>query len=158
LFVFIFAFFKKVDAYKSFSSGAADALKLILDILPLLATIFIAIQIFTASGLLDIFSVMLSPIFEFFGIPRELSTFIIIKPFSGNGSLVLFNEIVETFGADSYITKTASVIAGSSETIFYTSALYFSKTKIKNLGFALPIAVLTTFFASVLAAFVCRFI
>jgi len=97
-------------------------------------------------------------VFTLFGVPRELGGFIILKPFSGSGSITLFNEIVIKYGADSYITRVASVIAGSSETVFYISAVYFSKTKIRKLGFAIPIALVCVFVAAVVASFVCLII
>jgi len=155
IFIFAFAAFRRVNTYQSFTKGAKAALKLSIDILPFIATILIAIQLFARSGLLDLLCVALSPIMGLFGIPSELTHFIILKPFSGSGSIALFQEIVTLHGPDSYITRVASVIAGSSETVFYISAVYFSKTKIKNLSYAIPVALLCVFVAAVLAAFVC---
>jgi spore maturation protein B len=157
--IFVYAgFFKRVNTYQSFTAGAKAAIKLSVDILPFIATILIAIQLFTRSGLLDILCSALQPVFSLFGIPTELSAFIILKPFSGSGSITLFNDIVTKFGADSYITRVASVIAGSSETVFYISAVYFSKTKIKNLSFAIPVALFCTFLSAMLASLVCLII
>jgi spore maturation protein B len=158
LFIFVYAGFKRVNTYKSFTQGAKAAIKLCVDILPFIATILIAIQLFRVSGLLDILCDVLAPIFGFFGVPSELTAFIILKPFSGSGSISLFNEIVATHGADSYITRVASVIAGSSETVFYISAVYFSKTKIRRLAYAIPVALFCVILAAILAALVCRII
>lgn len=154
--IFIYAGFKKVNTYQSFAHGARDALKLTIEILPFIATILIAIHLFAASGLLDLLCTVFEPVFRVLGIPSELSHFIILKPFSGSGSITLFNDIVIKYGTDSYITRVASVIAGSSETVFYISAVYFSKTKIKNLGYAIPVALLCCFVAAILASLVCR--
>ena len=155
IFIFAFAGFRRVNTYQSFTKGAKAAIKLSIDILPFIATILIAIQLFTRSGLLDLLCTALSPVFGLFGIPSELTAFIILKPFSGSGSIALFQEIVTKFGPNSYITRVASVIAGSSETVFYISAVYFSKTKIKNLSYAIPVALLCVFAAAVLASLVC---
>ena len=154
--IFVYAgFFKRVNTYQSFVTGAKAAIRLSIDILPFIATILVAIQLFTRSGLLDLLCVVLNPVFSLFGIPTELSAFVILKPFSGSGSITLFNEIVLKYGPDSYITRVASVIAGSSETVFYISAVYFSKTKIRRLAYAIPVALVCVFVAAVLAAFVC---
>jgi spore maturation protein B len=99
-----------------------------------------------------------SPAFKLLGIPPDLTAFIILKPFSGSGSIALYEDIVKTHGADSYITRVASVIAGSSETIFYISAVYFSKTNIKKLGLAIPVALFCTMLSAILASIVCKFI
>ena len=155
IFIFAFAGFRRVNTYQSFAKGAKAAIKLSIDILPFIATILIAIQLFARSGLLELLCTALAPVMGLFGIPAELTHFIILKPFSGSGSIALFQEIVTLHGPNSYITRVASVIAGSSETVFYISAVYFSKTKIRNLSYAIPVALLCVFAAAVLAAFVC---
>lgn len=155
IFIFAFAGFRRVNTYQSFTKGAKAAVKLSIDILPFVATVLIAIQLFTRSGLLDLLCLILEPVMGFFGVPAELTAFIILKPFSGSGSIALFKEIVMLHGPDSYITRVASVIAGSSETVFYISAVYFSKTKIRNLSYAIPVALLCVFAAAVLASLVC---
>jgi spore maturation protein B len=154
----VYAFFKGVNTYKSFVEGAKAAVRLCIDILPFICAILVAIQLLQMSGVLLILTNILGPLFEIMGIPRELTAFIILKPFSGSGSIALFEEIVRTHGADSYITRVASVIAGSSETVFYISAVYFSKTNIKRLGLAIPVALFCTFLTAILAAMVCRVI
>ena len=156
--IFVYAFFKGVNTYNSFIAGAKSAIKLCIDILPFICAILIAIQLIQMSGLLAYVVMVVGPIFEFMGIPRDLTAFIILKPFSGSGSIALFEEIVKTHGPDSYITRVASVIAGSSETVFYISAVYFSKTDIKKLGYAIPVALFCTLLAAILAAFVCKII
>jgi len=154
LFVLVYAGFKRVNTYQSFVDGAKAAIKLAIDILPFVATILIAIHLFSQSGLLELLADYMGPIFGVLGIPQELTAYIIIRPFSGSGSVVLFTEIVKEHGPDSYITRVASVIAGSSETVFYISAVYFSKTKIKNLSYAIPVALICTFLTAVLAAWI----
>ena len=156
LLIFVYAGFKRVNTYHSFVAGAKAGMKLAVDIAPFVCTILVAIQLLSKSGLLDYLCIALEPIFKVLGIPSELSAFIILKPFSGSGSITLFNEIVTQYGADSYITRVASVIAGSSETVFYISAVYFSKTKIRKLGYAIPVALVCVFLAAILAALVCR--
>ena len=156
LLIFLYALFKGVNTYQSFVKGAKDAVRLTIDILPFIATILIAIQLFAASGLLDVLALATRPVFDLLGIPHELTPFIILKPFSGGGSIALFEAIVEEHGADSYIARVASVIAGSSETVFYISAVYFSKTKIKNLGWAIPVALFCTFLVAIFGALTIR--
>jgi spore maturation protein B len=156
LFIFIYAAAKGTDTYSAFVKGARDAVALILELMPFIVTILTAVALFQASGLLAILCDLVEPVFRLLGIPPELTHFIFLKPFSGTGSIALYDNIVVQYGADSYITRTASVIAGSSDTVFYISAVYFSKTKIKKLGFAIPIALFCTFVSAVLSAFVCR--
>ena len=154
--IFVYAFFRGVNTYKSFIRGASDAIKLIIDILPFICTILIAIQLIALSGLLNYVVILVGPFFEVFGIPRELTGFIILRPFSGAGSIALFEELVRTHGADSHIVRVASVIAGSSETVFYIAVVYFSKTNIRKLGYAIPVALFCSWLTAVLAALVLR--
>jgi len=156
LFIFAYAFKKRVNTYQSFTNGAKSAIQLVIEILPFICAILIAIQLLSHSGLLTGLVWLVSPVFHLFGIPPELTAFIILKPFSGSGSIALFENIVATYGADSYITRVASVIAGSTETVFYISAVYFSKTNIKKLGYAIPVALFVTFLSAIFAALVCR--
>ena len=153
----VFATFKKdVKPYNSFVDGAKQSIPLIVDIFAYIVAVFIFIEIFDKSGLTNLFATILSPVFNFLGIPTELTKLVVLKPFSGSGGLALLQDIFDTYGVDSYIGRCASVILASSDTVFYVSTVYFSKTKVKKLGFAVPIALLATFFSVVLSCLFCR--
>jgi len=156
--IFLYAFIRGVNTYKSFVKGAQDAIRLIIDILPYICTILIAIQLIAMSGILDLLVRGFGPVFEWFGIPRDLTAYIILRPFSGSGSIALFEQIVQTHGPDSNITRIASIIAGSSETVFYISVIYFSKTNIKKLGYAIPVALFCTMLTAILGALIVQII
>lgn len=154
--VFAFAIYKKVKIYDEFSAGVGEALKFTLSLLPCLAAIFMMCELFEASGLADMLTELLSPVFGFFGIPKELSKLVLIKPFSGSGSLTYLNEIIKEYGADSYIARCACVCFGSSETVFYISAVYFAGLKQKKLAAPIAIVLISTFLTTVLACFICK--
>lgn len=154
--LFIYANIKKVNTYQVFVDGAKTSLNLIFDIFAYIVAIFIIIELFSVSGLSDKLSIILEPVFNFFGVPIELSKLIIVKPFSGSGGLALLTEVFEKYGVDSYISRCACVILGSSETAFYVSTVYFSKTSVKKLGFAIPIALLCTIISVILGCALCR--
>lgn len=147
---------KKVNCYTTFAEGAKGAIKLCFDILPFLVAIFVAIQLFKVSGLTTITSNLFAPIMEFIGIPKELTELMIIRPFSGSGSLAILEQIYLDYGADSYISRCASVIMGSSETIFYVATIYLSQTKTKRLLYAIPVALLACLASSIVACFICK--
>ena len=156
--LFIYANIKKVNTYQVFVDGAKSSLNLIFDIFAYIVSIFVIIELFSVSGLSTYFSKMLAPILNFFGIPVELGELIIVKPFSGSGGLGLLVKVFEAYGVDSYVSRCACVILGSSETVFYVSAVYFSKTSVKKLGFAIPIALLCTFVSIIIGCALCRVI
>lgn len=156
--VFVFAIVKKVKIYDEFSAGIGEALRFVFTLIPCLAAIFMMCELFETSTLSDKLSEFMSPVFSFFGIPKELTKLVLIKPFSGSGSLAYLNKIIEEYGADSYISRCACVCYGSSETVFYISAVYFAGLKQKKLAAPIALVLISTFFTTVLACFLCKFI
>ena len=156
IFTLLYACYKKVNAYNSFVFGAKTSFDLILTSLPYLVAIFIALELFRESGLSLMLSKILSPVFGIFGIPSELNEMILIKPFSGCGSIAVLENIFTQYGADSYLARAGSCIAGSSEAIFYVTAVYFSKTDIKKFSYAIPVALIANFIGVVVACNICK--
>ena len=156
--VFIFAAVKKVNIYESFTEGIEEAFRFTVSLLPCLAAVFMMCELFEVSGLSDMLTRWLSPVFGFLGIPPELTKLVLIKPFSGSGSLAYLNEIIETYGADSYIARCACVCFGSSETVFYISAVYFAGLKVKKLAVPIICVLISTLVSTILACLICRVI
>ena len=158
IFVFIFAAVKKVNVYESFTDGIKEAFNFTVSLLPCLAAIFMMCALFEESGLSNLLTRLLSPVFGFLGIPEELTKLILIKPFSGSGSLAYLNEIISKYGADSYIARCACVCFGSSETVFYISAVYFAGLKVKKLAMPVICVLAATFLSTISACLICRMI
>lgn len=156
IFVFIYGAIKKVRLYDGFAEGIKGALPLVVSIFPYLAAIFTMTALLEKSGVSGMLIKVLSPAFEFLGIPKEVCPLVLLKPFSGSGSLALLSDIFNAYGADSYISRCASCIFGSSETVFYVSAIYFSKCKNKNLFKPIAISLFATFISCVFACFICK--
>ena len=156
LFVFVYAKIKKVNVYNSFINGAKQSLGVVVSIFPFLVTIMIMVQFIKISGLASLVANLISPVFNLMGIPSELCELVLLKPFSGNGSLAILNDIFTTHGVDSYIGRCASVIVGSCDTVFYVTTLYCSQIKVKRLFYAVPVALLATLLGTVLSCLLCR--
>ena len=154
----IYTIIKKINAYKSFTKGALEGVKLVLDILPFIVAIMLAVELMRFSGVTDYLSKLLAPVFGFLGIPSELTEFVLLRPFTGAGSLALLDDILNTFGADSYVSRVACTIMGTGETVFYVSAVYFSTVGQKKYTPALLIALSISFISVILSCLVCRFI
>ena len=154
--VFGFAVFRKVKIYDEFSAGVSDAVKFTFSLIPCLAAIFMMCELFEISGLSAALTKLLSPFFSFLGVPPELTRLILIKPFSGSGSLAYLTEVINEFGADSYIARCACVCFGSSETLFYISAVYFAGLKTKKLAAPIAIVLFATLVSTVVACLLCR--
>lgn len=147
---------KKVRVYDCFLEGAKDSLSLIKTIFPFIATIFVCIELFKASGLSQLLSSWLATPLNWLGIPKEITELLLLVPLSGNGTIALFENIVNTCGVDSYPARCAAVIAGGTETIFYISAVYFSSKKVKKLRYAIPVSLFATLIGTVCACAMCR--
>ncbi len=155
LIIFIIAVFKKVKPYDAFTEGAKSAIPFAMSIFPYLVSIFVLTELFEASGLSDAVTKLISPLLHLLGIPSELTKLVLIKPFSGNGALAILTEIYQTYGVDSYLSRCASVIYGSSETVFYVAAVYFAGAKTKNLTKPILISLFASFCSCVFACFIC---
>ena len=119
-----YALIRRVNPYEAFIRGAADAVPTLL----------------RGCGALDALGNWLSPVFEKIGIPSELTPLILLRPFSGSASLALLGDTLTRYGADSFVGRAASVCVGSTETIFYTLALYCGSVGISKTRHALPAA------------------
>ena len=155
LVIFLFALIKKVKPYDAFTLGAKSAIPFAVSLFPYLVSIFVITELFEVSGISNAVSTFVSPFFNLLGIPSELTKLVLIKPFSGNGSLAILTEIFNTYGVDSYLSRCASVIYGSSETVFYVAAVYFAGAKTKKLTAPILISLFASFCSCVFACFIC---
>ena len=154
--VLLFSIFKNINAYDAFVSGGRQAVDLCINTFPYLVAIFVVVELLSISGISNLLASATAPVFNLFGIPSELTEFLVLRPFSGSGSMAMLSKLFSTYGADSYISKCACVIMSCSETTFYIVAVYFSTTKIKNLKYTIPVCLLSAFIGSVLACAFCR--
>ena len=155
LIIFFFALIKKVKPYDAFTLGAKSAIPFAASLFPYLVSIFVITELFEISGISNAVSTFISPFFNLLGIPSELTKLVLIKPFSGNGSLAILTEIFNTYGVDSYLSRCSSVIYGSSETVFYVAAVYFAGAKTKKLTAPILISLFASFCSCVFACFIC---
>jgi spore maturation protein B len=146
-------YWKDVNVFDAFIEGAKEGIDITFKIAPYLIAIFVAIDLMNSSGLLNLAIAYLKPITAFFNFPPEVLPLILIKPFSGSGYTVVLADIFKQYGTETFIGKFASILAGSTETIFYVLSVYFGVIGIKNLRHAL-IAAITTEIAAIIIAFI----
>ncbi len=156
--LFVYALVKRVKIYDCFTEGVKESVPLVVALFPYLAAVLMLSELFEQSGLSAALTSFLAPGFRFLGIPPEIAKLVMMKPFSGSGSTALLSEIFSAYGADSYIARCAAVSYGSSETVFYISAVYFAKVKYKKLFKPVLIALTANFVTVVFGCFLCRFL
>lgn len=155
--ILFYGIIKKVDIYAVFIEGAMEGAKSALRIFPYILAVIFAINLFIMSGAENFIVKLLTPITSVIGFPPELLSLAIVKPLSGGGSLGVFQSIINTYGADSYIGRSASVLMGSSETIFYTVAVYFGAVGIKNIRHTIKVGLIAHCASIIAALAVCKF-
>lgn len=136
----IYAMSKKVDVYSALTAGIGEGLSMTVKILPSLIGLLTAVYMFRASGAMEFLVGLLSPLLQRLGIPPETTPLLLIRPISGSGALAVGSELMQQYGPDSYIGRTAAVMLGCTETTFYTIAVYFGSAGIHRTRYAVPAA------------------
>ncbi len=151
----IYALSKKQDVYTALLQGGRDGLRLLFTIAPALVMLLTAVHMLRASGALEAFCAWLKPFANAVGIPAEILPLVLLRPFSGSGTLAIGADIMSVYGVDSLIGRTAAIVLGSTETTFYTVSVYFGAVNIRKTRYAIPaalIADITGFLAGCLSA------
>ena len=146
---------RKENAYDILLSGTADGLKMLVTIIPALILLLTAVSMLRASGAVEVISSVLAPLFSFFGIPPETAMLVLVRPISGSAALAVGAELMQEYGTESLIGRTAAVMLGSTETTFYVISVYFGAAGIQKTRYAIPAALLadlTGFFVASLTA------
>ena len=136
----LYAAGRRVDVYSALCAGAASGLETMARIFPALVGLMTAVSMFRASGALELLSGALGPALEALGLDPELLPLMLVRPVSGSAALGVGAELIETYGPDSLVGRTAAVMLGSTETTFYTIAVYFGAAKVGRTRYAVPAA------------------
>lgn len=147
---------RQVDVYDALTAGAADGLRILLRIFPALVALLSAVYMLRASGALTLLGRLLSPLLSLLGIPPETTPLLLIRPVSGSGALAVGSELMHQYGPDSYIGRVAAVMLGSTETTFYTVAVYFGAAGIRRSRYAIPAALVADLVGFAAAAMAVR--
>lgn len=134
----------KKNVYDDFIRGAKEGFKVVIDILPTLIGLMVAIGILRASGVLEALAHIIQGYTEQIKFPSEIVPLVIIKMFSSSAATSLLLDIFKEFGPDSYIGRLSSIIMSCTETIFYTMAVYFMVAEVKKTRYTLVGALVAT--------------
>ncbi len=156
--IFVTALVKKVPVYDSMRKGASDGIGVLCRILPSMIVILSAVSMLRASGVMEFLVGIISPVAEAVGIPEGVIPMALLRPMSGSGAFGILSDTISAYGADSREGIIASIIMGSSETTFYTLAVYFGATSAKKTKIPLAAGLSGDVFAVICAAAIVRFI
>lgn len=154
------ALFRKVNVFETFIEGAKEGFEVAIKIIPYLVGILVAVGVLRGSGTLDFITQGIGSLVALFGLDTSFVPALpvaFMKPLSGSGARGLMVELMNTSGADSFASRVACVIQGSTETTFYVLAIYFGSVAVKKTRHALPAALLAEL-AGVTAAIIISYI
>lgn len=149
---------RRVDVYDALTAGAGNGLQVVARILPSMAALLCAVYMLRSSGAMELLTELLSPLLRVLGLPPEVTALMLIRPMSGSGALAVGSELMARYGPDSYIGRVAAVMLGSTETTFYTIAVYFGAAGIRKTRYAVPAALTADLAAFVFAALSVRWL
>ncbi len=144
--------------FDEFLLGAQEGVGTSVRLLPTLVALMVGVSMLRASGFTTLLSSWLAPLSERLGIPAEILPLVFLRPVSGSGSNAMLIDLFEAYGADSFAGLCASVLLGSSDTMIYVIAVYFSSVSVRRTRHALPAACLVAVLCLLLSCFVTRLV
>lgn len=136
---------KRINVYDAFIDGAKEGFKTAITIIPYLVAILVGIGVFRASGAMDFLISGVRTGVGAIGVNTdfvEALPTILMKPLSGSGARGMMIDAMNTYGADSFVGRLASIVQGSTDTTLYVVALYYGSVAIKNTRYTVPYSLL----------------
>lgn len=147
---------RRVDVYGALVAGAGEGLGVLIRIVPPMVGLLTAVYMLRASGALELAAQALGPVLTVLGIPPETVALLLVRPVSGSAALGVGAELISTYGPDSLVGRTAAVMLGSTETTFYTIAVYFGAAGVARSRYAVPAALCADLAGFIAAAWAVR--
>lgn len=145
---------KKINVYDTFIEGAKEGFGTAITIIPYLIAILVGIGVFRASGAMDFLIDGIRMGVGSLGINTDfvegLPT-ILMKPLSGSGARGMMLDAMNTYGADSFVGRLASIVQGSTDTTFYVVALYYGSVGIRNTRYTIQCSLLADLVGAIAA-------
>lgn len=142
---------KKADVYGAMLRGGKRGMQSAISLLPALCAMAMLLALMEASGVNRGLAKLLAPLLRLMNLPEEVATLLVLRPLSGSGSMAALENIYAQYGVDSRAGRVASVLMGSSETIFYTMTVYLGAADVDSL----PWVVLVSLASYLAAAWLC---
>ncbi len=158
VFILLYGMLKRVAVYESFVTGAKDGFDTAIQIIPHLVGMMVAIQVFRASGAMEMLVAAFKPLMDWISVPAEIVPLAFLRPLTGAGSLAFMTDLTQQYGADSLISKIAATIQASTDTTMYVITVYFGAVGIRNVSYALKVGLLSDVVGVVASVFICMLV
>ncbi len=154
--IILFGLKEKVEVFDTFLNGAKEGIEIVFKMFPTLIGIFLAVGLLRSSGIIELICNLITPLTNLLEIPSQIMPLAILRPISGSASMAVAVDIMKNYGVDTLIGIITSTIMGSTETTFYTIAIYTSSVGIKKTR-GILVAALAADIAGIIASVViCR--
>ena len=159
IFILIIVFYglkEKVKVFDVFLDGSKEGIEIVFKLFPTLLGIFLAIGALRSSGFIDLVVNLITPFTNLLEMPSEIAPLAILRPISGSASMAVATDIMQNYGVDTLSALITSTIMGSTETTFYTIAIYTSCVGIKKTRGILAAALAADVAGIVASTVICR--
>ena len=149
-----YGIYKQVAVFDVFLDGVKEGLTMTIQIFPTIIAMIISVNIFLKSNILELVINYLNPLFNFLKFPKEILPLAVLRPISGSSSLIILDNILKTYGVDSFIGRVASVIQGSTDTTIYILGLYYGSIGVKKIKYSLLVGLMADISCIIIALIV----
>ena len=159
IFILIIVFYglkEKVKVFDVFLDGSKEGIEIVFKLFPTLLGIFLAIGALRSSGFIDLVVNLITPFTNLLEMQSEIAPLAILRPISGSASMAVATDIMQNYGVDTLSGLITSTIMGSTETTFYTIAIYTSCVGIKKTRGILAAALAADVAGIVASTVICR--
>ena len=154
--ILLYGISRKIPVYDFFIQGAKDGFTTVLNILPTIIGLMVAVGMIRASGFLDLLNMLIAPLTDRLGYPTEAVPLTMMRLISSAASTGLLLDLFERYGPDSFLGRFVSVMMSSTETIVYTMSVYFMSIKVTKTRHTLTGAILANLIGIIASLFVTR--
>ena len=156
VYIIFYGYSKNVDIYDSFTEGAKEGFYVVLDILPTMIGLMVAVGVLNSSGTLELLAKMTQPVADIIGYPAHVIPLTFMRLVSSSASTGILLDLFKTYGPDSFTGRFVSVMMSCTETVFYTMSVYFMAVKVTKTRYTLAGALVANVAGIIASLWVCR--
>ena len=154
--IILYGLKEKKKVFDIFLDGGKEGLEIVIKMFPTLIGIFLAVGALRSSGIIDLIVSVITPITNLLEIPSQIMPLALLRPISGSASMAVAVDIMQNYGVDTLTGLITSTIMGSTETTFYTIAIYTSSVGIKKTRGILFAALAADIAGMLVSTIICR--
>jgi spore maturation protein SpmA/spore maturation protein SpmB len=151
-------FYKKIDVFDAFVTGARSGFDTAIRIIPYLVGMLVAISMLRTSGTFDAVIHGIKNLFEMAGADTRFVEGLptaLIRPLSAGASRGMMVSTMITYGPDSFASRLSGIFQGAAESTFYVIAVYYGSVSVKNTRYSIGVMLLADLVCIFTAIFLC---